>query len=56
MIAAVNHSGDADSTGTIAGNIMGAWLGLGAIEDKWTHDLELRELLLRMGADLSRVK
>lgn len=56
VIAAVNHSGDADSTGAIAGNIMGAWLGLGAIEDKWTHDLELRELLLRMGADLSRVK
>ena len=25
---AVNHSGDSDSTGAIAGNILGAWLGL----------------------------
>ena len=53
VIAAVNHSGDADSTGAIAGNIIGAWLGLGAIDDKWTNDLELRELLMDMGAALA---
>ena len=56
VIAAVNHSGDADSTGAIAGNIMGAWLGLGAIDDKWTNDLELLELLMDMGAALVRGK
>ena len=27
LLAAVNHSGDSDSTGSIAGNILGAALG-----------------------------
>ena len=34
IIAAVNHSGDSDSTGAIAGNIMGAALGFQAIPEK----------------------
>ena len=50
VIAAVNHGGDADSTGAIAGNIMGAWLGLKAIDRCWTDDLELYGLLLETGA------
>ena len=53
IIAAVNHSGDADSTGAIAGNIMGAWLGLAAIDARWTDDLELYELLLEIGSMLA---
>lgn len=52
IIAAVNHSGDSDSTGAVTGNILGAWLGCGAIEEKWTHTLELRKLLLEMADDL----
>lgn len=53
VIAAVNHSGDADSTGAIAGNIMGAWLGLAAIDTCWTDDLELFGLLLETGSALA---
>ena len=30
VLAAVNHSGDSDSTGSICGNILGAALGIGA--------------------------
>ncbi len=41
--SAVNHSGDSDSTGAIAGNILGAYLGMEAIPDDWMKDLELRE-------------
>ena len=41
--AAVNHSGDSDSTGAIAGNILGAFLGMEAIPEDWMKDLELRE-------------
>lgn len=52
MIAAVNHSGDSDSTGAIAGNILGAWLGYGAIEEKWLDKLEMREVILDMADDL----
>lgn len=52
IIAAVNHSGDSDSTGAVTGNILGAWLGCGAIEDKWMHALELRNIILEMADDL----
>lgn len=50
--AAVNHRGDSDSTGAIAGNIIGAWLGYEAIDDNWKRDLELRSVILEMADDL----
>lgn len=53
VAAAVNHSGDSDSTGAVTGNILGAWLGCGAIEEKWTRNLELRDVILEMADDLS---
>ena len=43
LLAAVNHSGDSDSTGAIAGNILGAYLGMKAIPVDWTDKLELRD-------------
>ena len=52
VIAAVNHDGDSDSTGAITGNILGAYLGYKAIEDKWKHDLELSDLILEVADDL----
>ena len=47
MIAAVNHKGDSDSTGAIAGNLLGAKLGYEAIPERFREDLELRDLLLQ---------
>ena len=52
VIAAVNHNGDSDSTGAITGNIVGAWLGYEAIEEKWLKDLELKRVLLEKADDL----
>lgn len=52
IIAAVNHNGDSDSTGAVTGNILGAWLGYDAIDDKWKRDLELHDLILDMADDL----
>lgn len=46
MIAAVNHNGDSDSTGAVAGNILGAWIGYDSIEEKWKTNLELKGLIL----------
>ena len=43
--AAVNHSGDSDSTGAIAGNILGAWLGPDAVPQDWLERLELTEAM-----------
>ncbi len=52
IIAAVNHDGDSDSTGAIAGNILGAWLGISGIERKWQDNLELKEVILEIADDL----
>lgn len=52
LIAAVNHSGDSDSTGAITGNIMGAALGLAAIPRKYIDNLELKDVLMELADDL----
>ena len=54
VIASVNHKGDSDSTGAVTGNILGALVGYGAIEDKWKEKLELRDVILEIADDLSR--
>lgn len=52
IIAAVNHDGDSDSTGAVTGNILGAALGLGAIPQKFTDRLELKDVILTVAEDL----
>ncbi len=52
VIAAVNHGGDSDSTGAIAGNIMGAYLGIEGIGTQWTEHLELGDLIFGLARDL----
>lgn len=52
LIAAINHNGDSDSTGAITGNILGAYLGLAGIPEKYTRDLELLEELTELADDL----
>lgn len=52
LIAAVNHSGDRDSIGAITGNILGAYLGLSAIPEKYTRNLELLDVIVEIADDL----
>ena len=52
MIAAVNHDGDSDSTGAVTGNILGAYLGMDAIPDKYIDNLELKSVILEIADDL----
>ena len=52
IIAAVNHSGDSDSTGSITGNILGAFNGYANIEDKWKNHLELSHVICEISYDL----
>ncbi|HWE41978.1 MAG TPA: ADP-ribosylglycohydrolase family protein [Gemmatimonadaceae bacterium] len=49
---AVNHGGDSDSTGAIAGNLLGAALGVSAIPPRWLEVLELRDVIERLADDL----
>lgn len=52
VIAAVNHKGDSDSTGGVAGAIVGANVGLSAIPRKYLDDLELKQVTLTLADDL----
>ncbi|MCH5195628.1 MAG: ADP-ribosylglycohydrolase family protein [Oscillospiraceae bacterium] len=52
IIAAVNHDGDSDSTGAVAGNILGAALGIDAIPQKFLDRLELKDVILEIAEDL----
>lgn len=52
IIASVNHSGDSDSTGAVTGNILGAYLGMNAIPEKFLNNLELKETILEIADDL----
>ncbi len=52
IIASVNHSGDSDSTGAVTGNILGAYLGMKAIPDKFLDKLELKDIILEIADDL----
>ena len=52
LIAAVNHKGDSDSTGAIAGNIVGAQAGLSGIPEKYIHNLELKDEIIALADEL----
>jgi len=51
VLAAVNHSGDSDSTGAITGNLLGALTGTGQLPADWLDELEIREVVERLAAD-----
>jgi ADP-ribosyl-[dinitrogen reductase] hydrolase len=48
----VNHGGDSDSTGSIAGNLLGALLGVQSIPAEWLAGLELRREITELADDL----
>lgn len=52
IVCAVNHDGDSDSTGAVAGNIIGAILGYSAIPQKYKTTLELHDVLVSVADDL----
>lgn len=55
LFRAVAHGGDSDSTGAIAGNLLGAQWGLRALPPAWVATVELRDLAERLAADLHAV-
>lgn len=52
IIASVNHDGDSDSTGSVTGNIIGAYLGFRFIPSKWYENLELYSLINQLAISL----
>lgn len=53
MICAVNHGGDSDSTGAVAGNILGAILGVSGIPDDLVKPLQFHEIIRGMASQLT---
>lgn len=52
VLMAVNHSGDCDSTASLAGNLLGIYLGQDAIPADWLRLLELKSLIEELAVDL----
>ena len=52
VIMAVNHDGDSDSTGAIAGNLLGLIWGEEEIPTSWLKRLELRKVITKVADDL----
>ena len=52
VIFAVNHDGDSDSTGSICGNIVGAYLGKSSVPQEWLANLECEDVIEDMGLKL----
>jgi ADP-ribosylglycohydrolase len=50
---AVNHGGDSDTTGLLAGQLVGAIGGEEALPDSWLRELELRDAISTIADDLS---
>ena len=54
LLAAVNHTGDTDSTGSICGNLLGAHLGAEALDRKWVAGLDGAVLVRTVGMDIAQ--
>lgn len=52
VITAVNHNGDSDSTGSVLGNILGAYLGVSSIPDRFTQNVELSNVICSLAKKL----
>ncbi|MEU4311609.1 ADP-ribosylglycohydrolase family protein [Nocardia sp. NPDC024068] len=53
LLLAVNHSGDSDSTGAVAGNLLGARHGLAALPSEWVESVEGRDVAIQVADDLA---
>jgi ADP-ribosylglycohydrolase len=53
VLLAVNHGGDSDSTGAVAGSLLGASLGKEGIPAEWLDGLELRAEIEQVALDLA---
>jgi ADP-ribosylglycohydrolase len=53
VLLAVNHDGDSDSTGAIAGNLLGALHGIDNVPRKWLSGLEMGSEIAAIADDLA---
>ncbi|MGW6727641.1 ADP-ribosylglycohydrolase family protein [Nocardia sp. NPDC055029] len=51
LLLSVNHSGDSDATGSIAGSLLGARYGRTALPHRWSRTVDARPVLDRLATD-----
>lgn len=54
-LAAVNHLGDSDSTGSITGAILGTLLGVKSIPSRWVQNVEDSSGIQKIATDMFRM-
>jgi len=54
-LAAVNHSGDSDSTGSITGAILGTLLGVESIPGQWVKEVENSAGIIKIADDMFKI-
>ncbi|MCC6747188.1 MAG: ADP-ribosylglycohydrolase family protein [Deltaproteobacteria bacterium] len=54
VLLAVNHGGDSDSTGSVAGNLLGLLYGASGIPPAWRARVELGSVIEELAGDLHR--
>ena len=52
IVLAINHDGDSDATGAMAGSLLGVMLGEEGIPAPWLKRLELRKVITEVADDL----
>ncbi|KUN03428.1 ADP-ribosylglycohydrolase [Streptomyces yokosukanensis] len=53
LLLSVNHSGDSDSTGSVCGNLLGAWHGDTGLPHGWVARVEGRDRIAALADDLA---
>lgn len=53
---AVTHSGDSDSTGAVAGNLLGLLHPVETLNHRWRSDIECADLIDRIARDLAAAR
>ena len=56
LVMAVNHDGDSDSTGAIAGNLAGVIYGIQTMPQKWLSGVELQSEIVGMAQKLLKYR
>ena len=49
----MNHSGDSDSTGAMAGNVLGALHGVKALRQDWRQEVEIADEIIELAEQLA---
>ncbi len=54
VLMAINHEGDSDTTGSLVGQLLGAFYGEAGIPERWLTPLEIRDTITQLANDIEQ--